>query len=30
MSGLVRNELGRDPLTGELYLFTNRRRDQVT
>lgn len=29
LSGLVRNELGRDPLTGELYLFTNRRRTYV-
>ena len=25
--GLVKNELGRDPLSGELYLFVNRRRD---
>jgi transposase len=25
--GLVKNELGRDPLSGEMYLFVNRRRD---
>jgi transposase len=25
--GLVKQELGRDPLSGELYLFTNRRRN---
>jgi transposase len=24
--GLVRNELGRDPLSGDLFLFVNRRR----
>ena len=24
--GLVRNELGQDPLAGDLYLFVNRRR----
>ena len=28
LSGLVREELGRDPLSGALYLFTNRRRDR--
>lgn len=26
LSGLVRNQLGHDPLTGALFLFTNRRR----
>lgn len=26
LSGLVRNEMGRDPLDGALFLFTNRRR----
>lgn len=26
LAGLVREELGRDPLDGALYLFTNRRR----
>ena len=26
LSGLVRNELGRDPLTGEVFVFLNRRR----
>ena len=29
LAGLVRNELGRDPLSGELFLFTNRRRTHV-
>lgn len=29
LAGLVRNELGRDPLSGELFLFTNRRRNYV-
>jgi transposase len=29
LSGLVRRELGRDPLSGALYLFTNRRRDRA-
>ena len=24
--GLIRNELGRDPLSGDLFLFVNRRR----
>jgi transposase len=24
LSGLVRNELGRDPLSGEVYIFLNR------
>ena len=27
LAGLVRTELGRDPLSGELFLFTNRRRN---
>jgi len=26
LSGLVRNELGRDPLSGEAFIFVNRRR----
>ena len=26
LSSLVREELGRDPLSGDLYLFTNKRR----
>ncbi|MCA9719028.1 MAG: IS66 family insertion sequence element accessory protein TnpB [Myxococcales bacterium] len=29
LSGLVREGLGRDPLSGALYLFTNRRRDRA-
>jgi len=29
LAGMVRNELGRDPLSGELFLFTNRRRTYV-
>ena len=26
LSGLVRNELGRDPLNGDVFVFLNRRR----
>lgn len=26
LSGVVRNEMGRDPLSGSLFIFTNRRR----
>jgi len=29
LSGLVRKELGQDPLSGALYLFTNRRRTRA-
>lgn len=29
LGALVRNELGRDVLSGELYLFTNRRRSRA-
>ena len=29
LSGLVRGELGQDPLTGELFVFVSRRRDFV-
>jgi transposase len=29
LCGLVRNELGKDPLSGELYVFLNRTRSQV-
>lgn len=29
LCGLVRNELGKDPLNGELYVFFNRARSQV-
>ena len=28
--GLVRDHLGQDPLSGHLFLFTNRDRDRVT
>jgi len=28
--GLVKSGLGRDPLSGDLFLFVNRRRDRVT
>lgn len=27
--GLVRNELGQDPLSGDVFIFMNRRRNQV-
>lgn len=29
LSALVRNELGRDPLSGDLFLFTNRQRHRA-
>jgi len=29
LSGLVRNELGRDPASGEVYVFLNRRRNRI-
>lgn len=29
LSGLVRNELGRDPLSGDVFVFVNRRRDRM-
>lgn len=29
LSGLVRNELDRDPLGGDVFIFFNRRRNQV-
>ena len=29
LSGLVRNELGRDPMSGEVFIFINRRRNLV-
>ena len=29
LSGLVRNGLGRDPLSGEVFIFLNRRRTMV-
>lgn len=29
LSGLVRNELGKDPLNGELFVFFNRRYNQI-
>ena len=29
LSGIVRGELGRDPLSGDLFVFVNRRRDFV-
>lgn len=29
LSGIVRGELGRDPLDGSLFLFINRRRDRI-
>lgn len=29
LSGYVRNELGRDPLTGDIFIFINGRRNQV-
>ena len=28
--GLVRDRLGQDPLSGHLFLFTNRSKDRVT
>ena len=29
LSGLVRNELGKDPLSGELFVFFNRGHNQI-
>lgn len=29
LSGIVRNELTRDPLSGDIFIFLNRRRNQV-
>ena len=29
LSGIVRGEFGRDPLSGDLFVFVNRRRDFV-
>jgi transposase len=29
LSGHVRNELGRDPLTGDIFIFINGRRNQI-
>lgn len=29
LSGLVKNELGKNPLTGDLFIFINRRRRQI-
>ena len=29
LSGLVRGELARDPLSGEVFIFVNRRRDRI-
>ena len=29
LTGLVRNHLGQDPLSGQLFLFCNRRRDRI-
>ena len=29
LSGLVRNELGRDPMDGEVYIFLNRQRSLI-
>lgn len=29
LSGLVRNELGKDPLSGSVFIFINRRRDRM-
>jgi len=29
LSGIVRSELGADPLDGSLFLFVNRRRDRL-
>jgi len=29
LSGLVRNELGMDPLTGDVYIFMNRNRNRM-
>ncbi len=29
LSGLVRNELGRDPASGEVFVFINKRRNSI-
>jgi transposase len=29
LAGIVRNELGKDPLAGDLFIFMNRRRSQL-
>ncbi len=29
LSGLVRNELAQDPLSGDVYIFINRRRNRM-
>ena len=29
LSGLVRSELGRDPLSGDVFIFLNRRRTHI-
>lgn len=29
LCGLVRNELGRDPVSGDVFVFTNRRRTHI-
>ena len=29
LSGLVRNEMERDPMDGEVYIFINKRRDKM-
>lgn len=29
LSGLVRNDLGRDPLSGDVFIFINRRRNRM-
>jgi hypothetical protein len=29
LGGLIQNELGRDPLSGEVFIFINKRRNQV-
>ncbi len=29
LSGLVRNELGHNPLSGDVFIFVNRRRDRM-
>lgn len=29
LSGIVRNDLGQDPLSGDVFIFINRRRNQV-
>lgn len=29
LSGLIRNELGRNPLNGDVYIFVNKRRNTI-